>query len=149
MCVPIVPLGSVRNLQVTDPSVSTLNVRWEPAEGSVRQYRIYYQTVTGGAEDMVRPMAPPNTYIMFRVNLTHVFELSEILVTLECFSWNCVTTSHLSHKLRRTEVLWKVCSKFLITIVMLADQFEFLTWLKAGISTQFNAFCYVSFSTTI
>uniref|UniRef100_A0A9J8AGW4 Collagen, type XII, alpha 1a n=1 Tax=Cyprinus carpio carpio TaxID=630221 RepID=A0A9J8AGW4_CYPCA len=50
------PLGSVRNLQVTDPTVSTLNVRWEPAEGSVRQYRIYYQTVTGGAEDMVRPM---------------------------------------------------------------------------------------------
>uniref|UniRef100_A0A672RH16 Collagen alpha-1(XII) chain n=1 Tax=Sinocyclocheilus grahami TaxID=75366 RepID=A0A672RH16_SINGR len=58
------PLGSVRNLQVTDPTVSTLNVRWEPAEGSVRQYRIYYQTVTGGAEDMVRPMAPPNTYII-------------------------------------------------------------------------------------
>uniref|UniRef100_A0A673M076 Collagen alpha-1(XII) chain n=1 Tax=Sinocyclocheilus rhinocerous TaxID=307959 RepID=A0A673M076_9TELE len=80
MCVPIVPLGSVRNLQVTDPTVSTLNVRWEPAEGSVRQYRIYYQTVTGGAEDMVRPMAPPNTYVMFRVSLTRVFELSEILV---------------------------------------------------------------------
>uniref|UniRef100_A0A671NEP6 Collagen alpha-1(XII) chain n=1 Tax=Sinocyclocheilus anshuiensis TaxID=1608454 RepID=A0A671NEP6_9TELE len=54
MCVPIVPLGSVRNLQVTDPTVSTLNVRWEPAEGSVRQYRIYYQTVTGGAEDMIQ-----------------------------------------------------------------------------------------------
>uniref|UniRef100_A0A672LID2 Collagen alpha-1(XII) chain n=1 Tax=Sinocyclocheilus grahami TaxID=75366 RepID=A0A672LID2_SINGR len=48
------PLGSVRNLQVTDPTVSTLNVRWEPAEGSVRQYRIYYQTVTGGAEDMIQ-----------------------------------------------------------------------------------------------
>uniref|UniRef100_A0A672RH09 Collagen alpha-1(XII) chain n=1 Tax=Sinocyclocheilus grahami TaxID=75366 RepID=A0A672RH09_SINGR len=63
------PLGSVRNLQVTDPTVSTLNVRWEPAEGSVRQYRIYYQTVTGGAEDMVRPMAPPNTYIMFQVQV--------------------------------------------------------------------------------
>ncbi|XP_059375410.1 collagen alpha-1(XII) chain-like isoform X1 [Carassius carassius] len=47
-------LGSVRNLQVTDPTVSTLNVRWEPAEGSVRQYRIYYQTVTGGAEDMIQ-----------------------------------------------------------------------------------------------
>uniref|UniRef100_A0A673LTK1 Collagen alpha-1(XII) chain-like n=1 Tax=Sinocyclocheilus rhinocerous TaxID=307959 RepID=A0A673LTK1_9TELE len=55
------PLGSVRNLQVTDPTVSTLNVRWEPAEGSVRQYRIYYQTVTGGAEDMVRPMVPGST----------------------------------------------------------------------------------------
>ncbi|XDV42634.1 hypothetical protein PO909_011260 [Leuciscus waleckii] len=48
------PLGSVRNLQVTDPTVRTLNVRWEPAEGSVRQYRIYYQPVTGGAEDMAQ-----------------------------------------------------------------------------------------------
>ncbi|XP_056111849.1 collagen alpha-1(XII) chain isoform X1 [Rhinichthys klamathensis goyatoka] len=48
------PLGSVRNLQVTDPTVSSLNVRWEPAEGIVRQYRIYYQPVTGGAEDMAQ-----------------------------------------------------------------------------------------------
>ncbi|XP_077094714.1 collagen alpha-1(XII) chain isoform X3 [Siphateles boraxobius] len=48
------PLGSVRNLQVTDPTVSSLNVRWEPAQGSVRQYRIYYQPVTGGAEDMAQ-----------------------------------------------------------------------------------------------
>ncbi|XP_052009198.1 collagen alpha-1(XII) chain-like isoform X2 [Xyrauchen texanus] len=48
------PLGSVRNIQVTDPTISTLNVRWEPAEGIVRQYRIYYQPVTGGIEDMVQ-----------------------------------------------------------------------------------------------
>jgi len=60
LCVPIVPLGSVRNLQVTNPTVNSLNVRWEPAEGSVRQYRIYYQPVTGGAEEMVRPRAPLN-----------------------------------------------------------------------------------------
>uniref|UniRef100_A0A673FJ46 Collagen, type XII, alpha 1a n=1 Tax=Sinocyclocheilus rhinocerous TaxID=307959 RepID=A0A673FJ46_9TELE len=57
------PLGSVRNLQVTDPTVSTLNVRWEPAEGSVRQYRIYYQTVTGGAEDMVLPGSTTSTVL--------------------------------------------------------------------------------------
>uniref|UniRef100_A0A8C1QPS0 Collagen alpha-1(XII) chain n=1 Tax=Cyprinus carpio TaxID=7962 RepID=A0A8C1QPS0_CYPCA len=78
MCVPIVPLGSVRNLQVTDPTVSTLNVRWEPAEGSVRQYRIYYQTVTGGAEDMVHPTAPLKPYISFRGNLTRVFDPESI-----------------------------------------------------------------------
>ncbi|XP_039506999.1 collagen alpha-1(XII) chain isoform X1 [Pimephales promelas] len=48
------PLGSVRNLQVTNPTVNSLNVRWEPAEGSVRQYRIYYQPVTGGAEEMAQ-----------------------------------------------------------------------------------------------
>ncbi|TRY92824.1 hypothetical protein DNTS_024890 [Danionella cerebrum] len=47
-------LGGVQNLAVTDPTVSSLNVRWEPAEGSVRQYRVYYQPVAGGAEDMVQ-----------------------------------------------------------------------------------------------
>ncbi|XP_053193439.1 collagen alpha-1(XII) chain [Scomber japonicus] len=46
------PLGYVRNLQVTDPTTSTLNVRWEPAEGNVRQYRIFYVPASGGAEDM-------------------------------------------------------------------------------------------------
>uniref|UniRef100_A0A668A865 Collagen alpha-1(XII) chain n=1 Tax=Myripristis murdjan TaxID=586833 RepID=A0A668A865_9TELE len=47
------PLGGVRNLQVTDPTTSTLNVQWEAAEGNVRQYRIFYVPATGGAEEMV------------------------------------------------------------------------------------------------
>uniref|UniRef100_A0A6Q2YBK9 Collagen alpha-1(XII) chain n=1 Tax=Esox lucius TaxID=8010 RepID=A0A6Q2YBK9_ESOLU len=47
------PLGGVRNLQVTDPTTSTLNVQWEPAEGSVRQYKIYYVPAIGGATDQV------------------------------------------------------------------------------------------------
>uniref|UniRef100_A0AAR2LT43 Collagen alpha-1(XII) chain n=1 Tax=Pygocentrus nattereri TaxID=42514 RepID=A0AAR2LT43_PYGNA len=53
------PLGGVRNLRVTDPTTSTLNVQWEPAEGNVRQYRIYYQAAPGGPEDMVQ--VPGNT----------------------------------------------------------------------------------------
>uniref|UniRef100_A0A665VYD1 Collagen, type XII, alpha 1a n=1 Tax=Echeneis naucrates TaxID=173247 RepID=A0A665VYD1_ECHNA len=47
------PLGGVRNLRVTDPTTSTLNVHWEPAEGNVRQYRIFYVPAAGGQEDMV------------------------------------------------------------------------------------------------
>lgn len=47
------PLGGVRNLRVTDPTTSTLTVQWEPAEGSVRQYRIFYVPAAGGVEDMV------------------------------------------------------------------------------------------------
>ncbi|XP_069371492.1 collagen alpha-1(XII) chain isoform X2 [Paralichthys olivaceus] len=46
------PLGGVKNLQVTDPTTSSLKVRWEPAEGNVRQYRIFYVPASGGAEDM-------------------------------------------------------------------------------------------------
>lgn len=47
------PLGGVRNLRVTDPTTSTLNVQWEAAEGNVRQYRIFYVPAAGGEEEMV------------------------------------------------------------------------------------------------
>uniref|UniRef100_A0A8C4RJN8 Collagen alpha-1(XII) chain n=1 Tax=Erpetoichthys calabaricus TaxID=27687 RepID=A0A8C4RJN8_ERPCA len=47
------PLGAPKNLRVTDPTISTLNVRWDPAEGSVRQYRVRYAPTAGGDEDMV------------------------------------------------------------------------------------------------
>lgn len=52
-------LGGVKNLQVTDPTTSSLKVRWEPAEGNVRQYRIFYVPASGGAEDMVRKHTTP------------------------------------------------------------------------------------------
>lgn len=47
-------LGGVKNLKVTDPTTSSLKVRWEPAHGNVRHYRIFYVPASGGAEDMVR-----------------------------------------------------------------------------------------------
>ncbi|XP_061599580.1 collagen alpha-1(XII) chain-like isoform X2 [Cololabis saira] len=47
-------LGGVRNLRVIDPTTSTLNVQWEPADGNVRQYRIFYVPAAGGNEDMVQ-----------------------------------------------------------------------------------------------
>lgn len=48
------PLGFVRNLQVTDPTTSTLNVRWEPAEGNVREYIVIWIPAAGGDQDVVR-----------------------------------------------------------------------------------------------
>ncbi|XP_011614348.2 collagen alpha-1(XII) chain isoform X2 [Takifugu rubripes] len=48
------PLGGVKNLQVTDPTTSTLNVKWEPAEGNVRQYKVNYVPTDGGPEEMVQ-----------------------------------------------------------------------------------------------
>lgn len=47
------PLGAVKNLQVTDPTTSSLRVRWEPAEGDVRQYRIIYAPAAGGTDGVV------------------------------------------------------------------------------------------------
>lgn len=47
------PLGNVKNLQVTDPTVNSLRVRWDPADGDVRQYNVIYVPVAGGASSMV------------------------------------------------------------------------------------------------
>lgn len=47
------PLGGVKNLQVTDPTTSTLKVQWEPAEGDVRQYKVNYIPTAGGREETV------------------------------------------------------------------------------------------------
>uniref|UniRef100_A0A9J7XTS4 Collagen, type XII, alpha 1a n=1 Tax=Cyprinus carpio carpio TaxID=630221 RepID=A0A9J7XTS4_CYPCA len=96
MCVPTVPLGSVRNLQVTDPTVSTLNVRWEPAEGSVRQYRIYYQTVTGGkwASNVLF-----NNITDAKIPLTYIEGQNSIIIIIiielgVCLSWLGPESNH-------------------------------------------------------
>lgn len=48
------PLGGVRNLQVTDPTSSTLNVRWEHADGNPRNYKVLYVPQPGDTEKTVR-----------------------------------------------------------------------------------------------
>nr|XP_033792023.1 collagen alpha-1(XII) chain isoform X1 [Geotrypetes seraphini] len=59
------PLSTVRNLRVHDPTTSTLNARWDHAEGNVRQYKIFYVPTAGGAEEMTT--VPGNTnYIVLR-----------------------------------------------------------------------------------
>ncbi|XP_072558937.1 collagen alpha-1(XII) chain-like isoform X3 [Paramormyrops kingsleyae] len=59
------PVGGVKNLQVTDPTISTLNVRWEPAEGNVRQYRVIYVPAAGGSESMEQ-VSGGTTYTVLR-----------------------------------------------------------------------------------
>lgn len=44
----------MRNLQVTDPTTSTLNVRWLPPEGNVREYIVIWVPTAGGEQDVVR-----------------------------------------------------------------------------------------------
>uniref|UniRef100_A0A8B9RIL0 Collagen alpha-1(XII) chain n=1 Tax=Astyanax mexicanus TaxID=7994 RepID=A0A8B9RIL0_ASTMX len=44
------PLGGVRNLQVLNPTMTTLNVRWEPAEGKVKEYKVLYVPAAGGEQ---------------------------------------------------------------------------------------------------
>lgn len=48
------PLGGVKNLQVIDPTISTLTARWDPAVGNVRSYKVFYAAQPGGEERMVR-----------------------------------------------------------------------------------------------
>lgn len=40
-----------------DPTTSTLNVRWDPAEGNVREYIVIRVPTTGGEQEVVRPPA--------------------------------------------------------------------------------------------
>uniref|UniRef100_A0A8C8G1W4 Collagen alpha-1(XII) chain n=1 Tax=Oncorhynchus tshawytscha TaxID=74940 RepID=A0A8C8G1W4_ONCTS len=48
------PLGGVKNLQVINPTMTTLNVKWEPAEGKVKEYKVLYVPAAGGgAEEQV------------------------------------------------------------------------------------------------
>uniref|UniRef100_A0A674BWJ9 Collagen type XII alpha 1 chain n=1 Tax=Salmo trutta TaxID=8032 RepID=A0A674BWJ9_SALTR len=46
-------LGGVKNVQVTNPTMVTLNVKWEAAEGKVKEYKVIYVPAAGGAESMV------------------------------------------------------------------------------------------------
>ncbi|XP_038672798.1 collagen alpha-1(XII) chain-like isoform X2 [Scyliorhinus canicula] len=55
------PLASVRNLRVYNPTMSSLNVIWDPAEGVVRRYKIHYvPTTEAGNEEVVT--VPGNTH---------------------------------------------------------------------------------------
>lgn len=36
-----------------DPSTSTLNVRWDHAEGNPRQYKLFYAPAADGPEELV------------------------------------------------------------------------------------------------
>uniref|UniRef100_A0A8C1H4V2 Collagen, type XII, alpha 1b n=1 Tax=Cyprinus carpio carpio TaxID=630221 RepID=A0A8C1H4V2_CYPCA len=53
---PCRPLGGVRNLQVTDPTSNTLNVRWEHADGNPRNYKVFYVPQPGDSEKMFVPL---------------------------------------------------------------------------------------------
>ncbi|CAI5769701.1 collagen alpha-1(XII) chain isoform X1 [Podarcis lilfordi] len=53
------PLNTVKNLRVYDPTTSTLNVRWDHAEGNPRQYKLLYAPVAGGADELAT--VPGNT----------------------------------------------------------------------------------------
>lgn len=48
----------VKNLRVTDPTMTSLAVNWDPADGAVRLYKVFYVAVGGGLEEMVRCPSP-------------------------------------------------------------------------------------------
>lgn len=47
------PLGGVTNLQITNPTHTTLTTSWEAADGNVQGYKIIYTPVAGGLEIIV------------------------------------------------------------------------------------------------
>ncbi|XP_008572507.1 PREDICTED: collagen alpha-1(XII) chain, partial [Galeopterus variegatus] len=59
------PLNTVKNLRVYDPSTSTLNVRWDHAEGNPRQYKLFYAPTASGPEELV-PIPGNTNYAILR-----------------------------------------------------------------------------------
>lgn len=66
------PLGAVKNIQVTDPTVNSLRVRWDPADGDVRQYNVIYVPTAGGTESMVRIHTMHAFQLLIPLTQTHV-----------------------------------------------------------------------------
>lgn len=90
---PSEPLGGVRNLQVLNPTMTTLNVRWEPAEGRVKEYKVLYVPAAGGPasmEEQVKPLpvGPPTRPVMCQS--TSSMELRHSPVLLSLTSGMCV-----------------------------------------------------------
>lgn len=81
-------LGGVRHLRVTDPTTSSLNVFWEPAEGNVRQYRVFYHAVPEGPEDMVYThsvfflLCSKPAYLSFVVVFPFAYSMLQSLMSL-------------------------------------------------------------------
>ncbi|XP_018599207.2 collagen alpha-1(XII) chain isoform X2 [Scleropages formosus] len=77
------PLGGVKNLQVTDPTISTLNVRWDPAEGNVREYKIFYVPINGDVEDMVQVSGGTTSTVLRTLQPDTVYTVSVVPVYTE------------------------------------------------------------------
>lgn len=55
-------MGGVKNLQVVEPTFNSLKVRWDPAVGNVRSYKVSYTAdpegeaaVVGAPQVLVQP----------------------------------------------------------------------------------------------
>uniref|UniRef100_A0A8C1H3K0 Collagen alpha-1(XII) chain n=1 Tax=Cyprinus carpio carpio TaxID=630221 RepID=A0A8C1H3K0_CYPCA len=78
-------LGGVKNLRVTDPTMTSLNVKWDPADGAVRQYKVFFVPAAGGTEAMdqvsgtttstvLKNLEPDTTYTVTVVPVYHEME---------------------------------------------------------------------------
>lgn len=52
-----VPLSGVGGMKVTNPTITTLTVNWNPAGGNVQGYKVIYIPSDGGLEIVVRPLS--------------------------------------------------------------------------------------------
>uniref|UniRef100_A0A672SCB3 Collagen type XII alpha 1 chain n=1 Tax=Sinocyclocheilus grahami TaxID=75366 RepID=A0A672SCB3_SINGR len=76
-------LGGVRNLQVLNPTMTTLNVRWEPAEGKVKEYKVIYVPAAGGAESMEQVSGTTTNTVLRSLQSDTVYTVTLIPVYAE------------------------------------------------------------------
>lgn len=54
MFLPTVPLSGVSGMRVSNPTITTLTVNWDAADGNVQGYKVIYVPANGGLKIVVR-----------------------------------------------------------------------------------------------
>ena len=71
-----VPLAGLSDLQVKNPSITTLTAEWTAADGNVQGYRVTYVPSNGGLEITVGPRSSGGPSAALYPPLVHICCLS-------------------------------------------------------------------------
>ncbi|XP_014835636.1 PREDICTED: collagen alpha-1(XII) chain-like [Poecilia mexicana] len=74
------PLGGVKNLKVVDPSISTLTVRWDPAVGNVRTYKVFYAAQPGGQQEVEEVSGGTTTTVLRNLQADTLYSVAVVPV---------------------------------------------------------------------
>uniref|UniRef100_A0A8C7KHB2 Collagen type XII alpha 1 chain n=1 Tax=Oncorhynchus kisutch TaxID=8019 RepID=A0A8C7KHB2_ONCKI len=74
------PLGGVKNMKVIDPTINSLSVRWDPAVGNVRNYKVFYVAQPDGKEQMEQVSGGTNNLILRNLESDTQYNVSVVPV---------------------------------------------------------------------
>ncbi|KAF3850310.1 hypothetical protein F7725_020029 [Dissostichus mawsoni] len=83
------PKGSPRDLRVFEETVSSMKVSWEPAPGSVQQYRVSYQPSAGGPRKEVAVKGDNRAALLKNLQPGTQYEIS-LIMSCDTFVSECL-----------------------------------------------------------